>query len=276
MNDINLTSPVWCEMIFENKNKNYGAYQLRKTSSKRHVIAMGLVIALAGVAVLSASILKATGQLSEKGVAYDSTVTISTLEQKQDIPEELQVKEIEKVPEPPLLRKSIQFTPPVIKPNEEVTSEVVTQDQLTKEVDAIIATATVDGSSTAGISIDDLKDNKVVVQADPKEKEIVHDFVEQMPEYPGGQTELMKYLNQNIKYPVIAQETGIEGRVTVRFVVGKDGTVSDVRVVRSLDPSCDKEAVRVVKSLSKWTPGRQNGRAVAVYYTVPVTFKLAK
>ena len=95
-----------------------------------------------------------------------------------------------------------------------------------------------------------------------------------MPEFPGGQYSLLKYLSQKIKYPVIAQENGIQGRVSCSFVIGADGALSDVKVIRGVDPSLDAEAVRVIKSMPKWKPGVQNNMAVAVKYTVPVTFRL--
>ena len=98
--------------------------------------------------------------------------------------------------------------------------------------------------------------------------------VERMPEFPGGQYSLLRYLSQKIKYPVIAQENGIQGRVSCSFVIGADGALSDVKVIRGVDPSLDAEAVRVIKSMPKWKPGVQNNMAVAVKYTVPVTFRL--
>ena len=98
--------------------------------------------------------------------------------------------------------------------------------------------------------------------------------MEQEPQFPGGQTALLKYIADHIKYPTAAQENGIQGRVTVQFVVTKNGSVGQVRVVRGKDPDLDKEAVRVVKSLPKFTPGKMNGHPVNVWYTVPITFKL--
>lgn len=102
----------------------------------------------------------------------------------------------------------------------------------------------------------------------------VYDVVEKMPEFPGGMAELMKYLNSNIKYPVEAHKAGIQGRVVVSFVVNKDGTVKDAKIVRSVDKSIDAEALRVISAMPKWLPGYQNGKAVKVRYTVPVTFRL--
>jgi protein TonB len=98
--------------------------------------------------------------------------------------------------------------------------------------------------------------------------------VEKMPEFPGGTVELMKYLNSNVKYPIIAQENGIQGRVIVQFTVRRDGSIDDIEVVRSADPNLDKEAIRVIKSMPNWTPGEQRGKKVNCKFTVPVVFKL--
>ena len=102
----------------------------------------------------------------------------------------------------------------------------------------------------------------------------VFDVVEQMPSFPGGMAALMAYLQKSIKYPPVAEENGIQGRVVCTFVVERDGSVTDVKVAKSVDPSLDKEAVRVVKSMPKWNPGMQNGSPVRVKYNVPVQFKL--
>ena len=115
----------------------------------------------------------------------------------------------------------------------------------------------------------------VEAPVEEEEEEVVFVVVESMPEFPGGQQALFKYLSENVKYPMIAQENGIQGRVICQFVVNKDGSIVDVEVVRSGgDPSLDKEAVRVIKSMPKWKPGKQRGKAVRVKYTVPVNFKL--
>ena len=115
----------------------------------------------------------------------------------------------------------------------------------------------------------------VEAPVEEEEEEVVFVVVETMPEFPGGQQALFKYLSENVKYPVIAQENGIQGRVICQFVVNKDGAIVDVEVVRSGgDPSLDKEAMRVIKSMPKWNPGKQRGKAVRVKYTVPVNFRL--
>ena len=131
------------------------------------------------------------------------------------------------------------------------------------------------------VNTEDDKETEVVIaapveaQQEEEEEEVVFVIVESMPEFPGGQQALFKFLSENVKYPVIAQENGIQGRVICQFVVNKDGSIVDVEVVRSGgDPSLDKEAIRVIKSMPKWKPGKQLGKPVRVKYTVPVNFKL--
>ena len=139
-----------------------------------------------------------------------------------------------------------------------------------------------DNVETESIEVNTEETEQEVVIAAPveapveeEEEEVVFVVVESMPEFPGGQQALFKYLSENVKYPDIAQENGIQGRVICQFVVNKDGSIVDVEVVRSGgDPSLDKEAVRVIKSMPKWKPGKQRGKAVRVKYTVPVNFKL--
>ncbi len=117
-------------------------------------------------------------------------------------------------------------------------------------------------------------DFDVSLEEEETEDAPVFFIVEEMPQFPGGDTELRKFIAQSVKYPVIAQENGIQGRVYVQFVVGTDGAVQDVKVARGVDPNLDKEAIRVVKSMPKWKPGKQRGKAVKVSYTVPINFVL--
>jgi len=111
----------------------------------------------------------------------------------------------------------------------------------------------------------------------PKQEEVTEEIfvvVENQPEFPGGNAAMMKFLGDNIKYPVIAQENGIQGRVICNFVLEKDGSITDVQVVRGVDPSLDREAVRVIQQMPRWKPGKQRGQAVRVRFTLPVVFRL--
>ena len=105
-------------------------------------------------------------------------------------------------------------------------------------------------------------------------EEKVYDVVEEMPQFPGGPSALFEYLSNNLQYPVVAEENGVQGRVIVTFIVEKDGSISNAKVVKAVDPSLDKEAIRLVESMPNWIPGKQNGEPVRVKYTVPVTFRL--
>ena len=114
----------------------------------------------------------------------------------------------------------------------------------------------------------------VVHEEEEESPQHIFVVVEEMPEFPGGQAELMSFIAKSIKYPVVAQENGIQGRVTCTFVVNRDGTIVDAQVVRGIDPALDKEALRVINSMPKWKPGKQRGKPVRVKFTLPVTFRL--
>ena len=141
------------------------------------------------------------------------------------------------------------------------------------ENDAKVEETTIKSSEDDNKAVEIKYVEPVVEEEEPVEEEIFQ-VVENMPEFPGGMGALMKFLGKNIKYPTIAQENGVQGRVIVQFVVNKDGSIVDPVVVRSVDPYLDKEALRVVKAMPKWKPGMQRGKTVRVKYTVPVTFKL--
>lgn len=269
--DVNLTSQEWCNIVFEGKNKKYGAYYLRKTSNKRHIRALLAVIILV-LAIIFIPMLIDTVKPKDKVVEVElGEASLSDLDLKKELPEEKVIEEF-KAPPPPEIRATIAFVPPVIV--EKVTKETeIPPTEKIIESDAAIGKTTVDTDNKKGEHIDDL--DKVVIPT-PKEpeKEEIFKAVEQQPQYPGGNGELMKYLGNNLKYPPAAAEQGIQGRVVVQFVVSKTGAISDVRVIQPLHPSCDKEAIRLISSMPKWIPGKQNGNPVNVYYTIPIRFKL--
>lgn len=141
------------------------------------------------------------------------------------------------------------------------------------ENDADVEETTIQSSEENNQAVEIKYVAPVVEEEEPEEAEIFM-VVEEMPEFPGGMAECLKFLGKNIKYPTIAQENGVQGRVIVQFVVNQDGSIVDPVVVRSVDPYLDKEALRVIRMMPKWKPGKQRGKAVRVKYTVPVTFKL--
>ncbi len=271
--DINLTSSQWTDIIFEGKNKEYGAYKMRQTSAKRHYYAIGIVALLVTLVALLPYIIDAVKSDKNAEENISEITQLSNVELEEQVKEQDIIKQQEATPPPPL-KSTIKFTPPVITDAKDIKEDeqMKSQDDL-NETKTQISVADVKGTDDKnGIDIADLEQNKVVVAEPEPEDDKPLVAVEVMPQFPGG--ELMKYLNDNLRYPTIAAEQGIQGRVVVKFVVSKTGEISDVTVVRQLDPSCDKEAVRVVKSMPKWIPGKQNGRAVSAYFTLPVTFRL--
>ena len=272
MAKIDLTSLQWCDLVFGDKNRAYGAYKMRADSPKRHTRAMIIVIIVVAVACALPTLIELATPEQQVDDSMIEVTTLSQLEQPEVKQKEF-TKPVEATPPPPALKSTIKFTAPVIKKDEEVPDEdqMKSQEELNATKTSISIADVKGNDEEHGADIADLK--QVVVQA-KEEPEQVFDMVEQMPSFPGGQGELMKYISNNLRYPAIAQENGIQGRVICQFVVGKDGQVRDVVVVRTLDPSCDKEAVRVLSSMPKWIPGKQNGKAVAVKYTVPIVFRL--
>jgi periplasmic protein TonB len=267
MSKIDLTSFEWRELVFQGKNKEYGAYTLRGDSNKRHNVAMIIVTV---VAILLFSVPKLIEMAKSKVKETNTEVTTLSKLAKAEVKDE-HIKKVESVEPPPALKTSVKFTAPVIKKDEEVKEEdeLKSQDEI-KNAKGIISIADVKGNDD--INGKDIADVKASVTQVVEEK--VYDVIEQMPIFPGGEGELLSYISKNLKYPVIAAENGIQGKVILRFVVNKSGKVDKVEVLRTLDTACDKEAVRVVKSLPDFIPGKQNGANVSVWYTLPITFKL--
>ena len=276
MSKIYLISSDWVDLVFEGRNKAYGAYRLRKSTTKRNILAMVAVVLLLIVAFIILTVKNFVDEQRAK-VAMTQVAELTNYKQPEK-KAEVKQKKVEVEPERVVerVKSSIKFTAPVIKKDEEVKpdEELKTQDELMSTKTAI-GTFDVKGNDDANGEI--LKAKEVIAEPEPpkhEEENKVFDIVEQQPLFPGGPAALMKYLSENTKYPVVAQENGVQGRVTVQFVVEKDGSISDVHVLRGVDPSLDKEAVRVVKSMPRWTPGKQNGITVRVNYRVPVLFRL--
>lgn len=270
MSKIDLTSPEWCELIFQNRNRSYGAFKLRADSKKRHTWAMISVLLLALLVSTIPTLVKfATPEKVEEKIV--EVAILSQLEEPEVKQEEF--KRLDPVAPPPALKSSIKFTAPVIKKDEEVAEEdeIKSQTELTESKVAISIADVKGNDELNGKDIAELKE-VIVKTAEPETKP--YTMVEQMPQFPGGQKELLAYIANNLRYPPIAAENGVQGKVFVRFVVSALGVVEEVEVIRSLDPHCDKEAMRVVAALPQWIPGRQNGRNVPVYYTLPINFKL--
>lgn len=270
--DVNLASREWCDLIFKGKNKQYGAYIIRQDSDKRHVRALFVVFAFVCIVITLPFLIdhiKPEPVEVNYGYGGIEIVDVPTVKKPDD-----QIKQIE-MPKPPvreLIKSSIAWVPPKIVDKGSLTDDtnIPIMDDLTQS-NAVIHTLDVKGNSSAGKIIEQ---PVVIPVVTPKETDEIVKVAEQQPEYPGGVGELMKFLSGNLRYPVPALEQGVEGKVTVQFVVGKTGEITNIKVLQSLNPHCDKEAVRLISSMPKWIPGRQNGRPVSVYYTIPIRFRI--
>lgn len=273
MSKIDLIDNGWVDLVFEGRNKEYGAYKLRKNTGSRNVYSIIIMVILAAAIGLIVGVNAIIEANSKEEISAD--VELSQIAKKEVKVEKKAPVKIEEAKPVEKVKSSVKFVPPVIKKDSEVKpdEELKSQDDLNKTKTAI-GSFDVKGNDDAAGEV--LKAKEFIAQPEPPKEEVakVFDVVEQMPSYPGGQSALFEYLNKSIKYPVVAEENGIQGRVIVSFIVERDGSITDVKVVKSVDSSLDKEAKRVVQSMPRWIPGKQNGSAVRVKYALPVTFRL--
>ena len=277
---VNLSSREWCDLVFEGKNKDFGAYVIRTESTKRHNKAvLWTLIGTIIFGLIAFGFVKANQYLEEKKLAEQGEQKVVFIDMTNEADEPKQ--EIIEQKKPEVLQEEVLKTYTATElqivedKNVREEDEIVSQDER-MQTDAFAGSVT---NSEGTTNLNNFKEqiNEVVIE----EKEPAADkpaevfiSVEQMPQFPGGDAALLKYLSSHINYPPMAVESNIQGRVVVQFVVDKTGKVGDVMVVRSVDKELDREAVRVCKSLPKFVPGRQNGQPVSVWYTLPVTFKL--
>jgi protein TonB len=264
------------DMVFETRNKEYGAYYLRKNykSYLTRAVIFGagfFILVFGGAYTYERFILPNLPKEDFKEVEID----LSKLQEEQ--PEE--IIDIPPPPPPPPVEPppevaQIKFLPPEPKKDEEVVIEEP-PPPAEKIEKAVISSKTVEGADATDVFIPPPppEEVKVVAIEKPKEEEIFT-AVEQNPEFPGGISEMYKFLGNNIKYPAAAQRANVSGRVFMKFVVEKDGSIGNVEVLKGIGFGCDEEAIRVIKSMPKWNPGRQNGKNVRVFYQMPVVYKL--
>ena len=284
--NVDLTSKEWRDLVFADKNKEFGAYQLRKDSDKRHNLAVlftliGLVIVFIGILAYSKySDYKAEQEAIALQEEREKMAAAELLQQEEEPEPEPEVEEqkfeqeIPEVPEEVLA--TVQVTQIAIVDADKVKNEVMDMETQ-KEDNTARGVVTQEGSDDAdkfkAVTEQVVVKEPVPVKEEKKEEEIFV-AVEQPAEFPGGQAALMKWLSQNIRYPEAAQQNDIQGRVIVKFVVEKDGSIGQASIVKGVDKDLDREALRVVKKMPKWQPGKNNGVAVRSYFKLHVTFKL--
>lgn len=263
------------DIIFANRNKAYGAYQLRRAYTKYLGKALGFSLLLILLVFALPYIMSAVRGMVPKEKPIE---VIAELGPPPDIDPNNPPPPPPPPPPtpPPPTRSTVKFVPPVVKKDEEVQEEEQTAVEELIEKKEDIGNEDKKGNDEAPPTIEENPSELEMIEA-PKvveEKTFEMFDIQKPPSFPGGEAELFKYLQKNIDYPALAKENNISGVVPLTFVVGKDGTVTDVQILRDIGGGCGKEAVRVVKAMPKWSPGEANGHAVKVRYTLPVRFKL--
>ncbi|MCO6460539.1 MAG: energy transducer TonB [Saprospiraceae bacterium] len=267
------------DIIFDGRNKAYGAYDLRKRYPK--ILGRALLITvLLATAILSYSYIKnkLMDMFPQKTIEVEAN--IANLEPPPPMDQEEPPPPEQPAPPPPPERASVQYVPPVVKEIVAEEVEMATVKDLEKKDPG---TKTVEGDPNAAIKIDanadaapglfDQGEKKVVAKVEDENKIFL--IVEQQPEFPGGIGAMYKWIGENLKYPSEARNNGLQGKVIIQFTVEKNGSIENVKVVRDgVGGGAGDEAMRVVKKMPNWKPGKQNGKNVRVQYTLPVTFKL--
>lgn len=282
--NVDLTSAEWNNIIFAEKNKEFGAYQIRKASDRRHNLAMlFMLIGLVIVTLLVIGLNKYSDYRAEQAALLlqeqREKMMAAQLAAEQEVQEEEEMPEEQKFEQPEVVvpeevLATVQVTQIAIVDADKVKNEVMSMDAQ-KEDNTARGVVTQEGSDDAD-KFKAVQEQVVVKEPEPqvKKEEEIFVAVEQQAEFPGGQGALMKWLSNNIRYPEAAQQNDIQGRVIVKFVVEKDGSIGAASIVKGVDKDLDREALRVVKKMPKWQPGKNNGVAVRSYFNLPVTFKL--
>lgn len=294
--EVDLSSKRWLDLVFEGKNKDFGAYDLRIDSDKRHNTAILFTTILA---LIIAALLFLYAWKVRKDHEDAERERLEKLEQEQMNQAEIEMEELEDEDIYLKPEEIIEVPEEQVLESQQVTEMKITEDALVKNeakaMDEIKQDDRVMGAVDNDKGTDDLtlktkqieetvvkevkpveppKKEEPKPEPKPKEEEVFKSAAH-MPSFPGGDAALMKFINSNIKYPQLAQDNGVQGKVVVQFVVEKDGRVGEVKVARGVDKDLDREAVRVCKMLPKFSPGRNAvGDPVRVWYTLPVTFKL--
>lgn len=278
--NVDLTSKEWRDIVFADKNKEFGAYVMRQQSDKRHNKAfLFLLLGLVCVIVLIIAWSKYSDYRSEQA-AIEAKMQAEKMLAAQL--EQMEEPEVEEEPEEQKMEIEIPEVPEEVLATVQVT-QIAIVDEVKNEV--MEMEAQLEDNTARGVvnqeGSDDadkfkaVQEQVVVVEEKPAPKEDeIFVAVEQQAEFPGGMAALMKWLINNIRYPEAAQQNDVQGRVIVKFVVEKDGSVSQAQIVKGVDKDLDKEALRVVNKMPKWQAGKNNGVAVRSYFTLPVSFKL--
>jgi protein TonB len=271
MSKLDILKKDWIDIVFAGRNKEYGAYQLRKDNVKNTNKAIIIGCTLFALAIGTPLIVKYLSGFVPDDPSKKEKLTEVVLASPPPIDEKAPPPPPPVEPPPPKVDQ-VKFPPPVVKPDAEVIEE---EPPTIKELEqADPGAKTIKGDPNAEIVINTPVGEGPINQKVTEDENQIFQNVEVLPTYPGGLEAFGKFLGKNLRYPPVARDADIQGRVYCQFVVEKDGSLTDIKVVRGIGGGCDEEAKRVLKTSPKWNPGIQNGRAVRVSYTIPIFFQL--
>ena len=266
------------DMVFEGRNKEYGAYELRKINYRYALISLGIAIATYVLVVLLSQV--EFKFLQKNNEEIDITVKSTQVELPEDVPD------VEAPPPPPPPpppeAPQIKFVEMVVKKDEEVADKEVTTQKELDDTNKNIGFENKEGDANAKPKISEPEPVKTGTgPAQPKKEEktdddFIFEIVEQQAEFPGGAAAMAQFIQKNLKYPEIALENGIEGTVVVEFVVERDGSITNIKVLKEIGAGCGNEAMRIVKLMPKWNPGKQRDMPVRVKMRAPIKFRIGK
>ena len=260
-----IDSTRWDDIVFENRNKAYGAYFIRNIYARHVVIASFITVLVLGFVLAFPRIVEFfkqqddTEEVALKSVKYTDLAPPPPIDKNTPPPPKLDV--------PPPVKTIIKFLPPKVTDKEIVEEEEMPTIEEVKQND--VGAENIEGTGEV------IFDEPVAEVLKESDEDVIFTVVEQSAEYPGGLAEMARFLQKNMKYPAIARRMNIEGSVFVSFVIDKEGIISDIQVIKGISAECDKEAARVIKLMPPWKPGKQNGKAVKCRFVLPVKFKLA-
>ncbi|MCO5946222.1 energy transducer TonB [Mucilaginibacter flavidus] len=266
---LDILDQKWIDTVFTDRNKAYGAYELRKDNGRNTGKALIIGIIVFVVAISANTIIDMISGFIPKGKEKIKITNVVL----SPPPVDLKKPPPPPPPEPPKPKvDQVKFPPPIVKPDVEVKEKPPTIEEL-KVADP--GQKNLKGDKNADVVIDEpvgTSDTKVT-EEDPNK---IFTSVEQVPVFPGGMEKFYAYLQKTMRYPAVARENGTQGKVIVSFVCERDGSLTDIHVTRGIGDGCDEEAARVIKASPKWSPGIQNGRPVRVAYSVPISFALSE
>jgi protein TonB len=259
-------SLTWTDIVFENRNKAYGAYAIRNLYGKHVAWAVLISTLIVGLVLAFPSIRrffdgeKETAEVSLKQVKYTDLAPPPPIDKNTPPPPKLDV--------PPPVKTIIKFLPPKVTEKEIVEEEKMPTIEEIKQNDTGAENIEGDGEIIFEEPVEE-------VLKEEGDDDAIFTVVEQQAEFSGGFEAMAKFLSKNVKYPAVARRMGVEGSVFVSFVIDREGNISDPQVIKGISAECDKEAIRVIQLMPPWKPGKQNGKAVRCRFVLPIKFKLA-